>query len=113
MPLNKRIQEVIFDILKKHASNGDDIFRRRCVGSFYLMALVFLRSASCSYLAGPDDIYVSPSQIRRFGLRKGDSLRGKIRPPKQSERYFALKDLETHQWRASRLNQSVKSLLKA
>ena len=46
-------------------------------------------------MAGPDDIYVSPSQIRRFGLRKGDTLRGKIRPPKQSERYFALKDLET------------------
>ena len=91
---NKRIQDVIFDILKKHAGNGDDIF-----GGGVLEVLPdgfgFLRSASCSYLAGPDDIYVSPSQIRRFGLRKGDTLRGKIRPPKQSERYFALKDLET------------------
>ena len=50
----------------------------------------FLRSADCSYLAGPDDIYVSPSQIRRFNLRTGDTIAGKIRPPKDGERYFAL-----------------------
>jgi transcription termination factor Rho len=50
----------------------------------------FLRSADSSYLAGPDDIYVSPSQIRRFGLRTGDTVSGKIRPPKEGERYFAL-----------------------
>ena len=49
-----------------------------------------MRSADCSYLAGPDDIYVSPSQIRRFGLRTGDTVSGKIRPPKDSERYFAM-----------------------
>ena len=50
----------------------------------------FLRSADSSYLAGPDDIYVSPSQVRRFNLRTGDSISGKIRPPKEGERYFAL-----------------------
>ncbi len=50
----------------------------------------FLRSADSSYLAGPDDIYVSPSQIRRFNLRTGDTVSGQIRPPKESERYFAL-----------------------
>lgn len=50
----------------------------------------FLRSADSSYLAGPDDIYVSPSQIRRFNLRTGDTISGKIRPPKEGERYFAL-----------------------
>src|SRR6185369_11880950 len=50
----------------------------------------FLRSADASYLPGPDDIYVSPSQIRRFNLRTGDTVAGPIRPPKESERYFAL-----------------------
>lgn len=50
----------------------------------------FLRSADSSYLAGHDDIYVSPSQIRRFNLRTGDTISGKIRPPKEGERYFAL-----------------------
>lgn len=50
----------------------------------------FLRSADSSYLAGPDDIYVSPSQIRRFNLQTGDKIEGKIRPPKEGERYFAL-----------------------
>ena len=54
------------------------------------MASVFLRSSDSSYLAGPDDIYISPSQIRRFNLRTGDSVEGKIRPPKDGERYFAL-----------------------
>ena len=54
------------------------------------MVSAFLRSADASYLAGPDDIYVSPSQIRRFSLRTGDSIDGKIRPPKDGERYFAL-----------------------
>lgn len=84
-----RKQDVIFAILKAHAKNGEDIF-----GGGVLEILQdgfgFLRSANGSYLAGPDDIYVSPSQIRRFGLRKGDSVFGKIRPPKDSERYFAL-----------------------
>lgn len=84
-----RKQDVIFSILKKHAKSGEDIY-----GDGVLEILQdgfgFLRSADCSYLAGPDDIYVSPSQIRRFNLRKGDTISGKIRPPKDGERYFAL-----------------------
>ncbi len=84
-----RKQDVIFSILKKHAKSGEDIY-----GDGVLEILQdgfgFLRSADSSYLAGPDDIYVSPSQIRRFNLRKGDSISGKIRPPKDGERYFAL-----------------------
>ena len=84
-----RKQDIIFGILKKHAKGGEDIF-----GGGVLEILQdgfgFLRSAEGSYLAGPDDIYVSPSQIRRFGLRTGDTVSGKIRPPKDGERYFAL-----------------------
>ncbi|WNK20781.1 transcription termination factor Rho [Halomonas piscis] len=84
-----RKQDIIFAILKKHAKSGEDIY-----GDGVLEILQdgfgFLRSADSSYLAGPDDIYVSPSQIRRFNLRKGDSIAGKIRPPKDGERYFAL-----------------------
>ena len=84
-----RKQDIIFSILKSHAKSGEDIF-----GDGVLEILQdgfgFLRSADSSYLAGPDDIYVSPSQIRRFNLRTGDTIAGKIRPPKDSERYFAL-----------------------
>jgi len=84
-----RKQDIIFSILKKHAKNGEDIS-----GDGVLEILQdgfgFLRSADSSYLAGPDDIYVSPSQIRRFNLRTGDTVNGKIRPPKEGERYFAL-----------------------
>ncbi len=84
-----RKQEIIFAILKAHAQNEHDIF-----GDGVLEILQdgfgFLRSSDSSYLAGADDIYVSPSQIRRFNLRTGDSIAGKIRPPKDSERYFAL-----------------------
>ncbi|MGH8609388.1 MAG: transcription termination factor Rho [Gammaproteobacteria bacterium] len=84
-----RKQDVIFSILKAHAKKGEDIS-----GDGVLEILQdgfgFLRSADCSYLAGPDDIYVSPSQIRRFNLRTGDTITGKIRPPKDGERYFAL-----------------------
>ncbi|MCV6588812.1 MAG: transcription termination factor Rho [Marinobacterium sp.] len=84
-----RKQDVIFAILKRHAKSGEDIY-----GDGVLEILQdgfgFLRSAGSSYLAGPDDIYVSPSQIRRFNLRTGDTIAGKIRPPKEGERYFAL-----------------------
>ncbi len=84
-----RKQDIIFAILKRHAKSGEDIS-----GDGVLEILQdgfgFLRSADSSYLAGPDDIYVSPSQIRRFNLRTGDTIKGKIRPPKDSERYFAL-----------------------
>jgi transcription termination factor Rho len=84
-----RKQDLIFTILKRHAKSGEDIW-----GDGVLEILQdgfgFLRSATASYLAGPDDIYVSPSQIRRFNLRTGDTVSGKIRPPKEGERYFAL-----------------------
>ena len=84
-----RKQEVIAAILRKHAKSGEDIYGD---GTLEILqdGFGFLRSADSSYLAGPDDIYVSPSQIRRFNLRTGDSIAGKIRPPKDGERYFAL-----------------------
>ncbi len=84
-----RKQDIIFNILKRHAKSGEDIY-----GDGVLEILQdgfgFLRSSDSSYLAGPDDIYVSPSQIRRFNLRTGDTIAGKIRPPKDGERYFAM-----------------------
>ncbi len=82
-------QDVIFSLLKAHAKKGETIS-----GDGVLEILQdgfgFLRSSDSSYLAGADDIYVSPSQIRRFSLRTGDTISGRIRPPKDSERYFAL-----------------------
>ncbi|MGB5395915.1 MAG: transcription termination factor Rho, partial [Gammaproteobacteria bacterium] len=87
-------QDIIFSILKAHAKKGEDIF-----GDGVLEILQdgfgFLRAADSSYLAGPDDIYVSPSQIRRFNMRTGDTISGKIRPPKEGERYFALLKVDT------------------
>ncbi len=84
-----RKQDIIFSILKAHARNGENIY-----GDGVLEILQdgfgFLRSSDGSYLAGPDDIYISPSQIRRFNLRTGDTVSGLIRPPKDGERYFAL-----------------------
>jgi transcription termination factor Rho len=84
-----RKQDIIFSILKAHSKSGENIY-----GDGVLEILQdgfgFLRSSEASYLAGPDDIYVSPSQIRRFNLRTGDTISGLIRPPKEGERYFAL-----------------------
>ncbi|OGV25875.1 MAG: transcription termination factor Rho [Legionellales bacterium RIFCSPHIGHO2_12_FULL_37_14] len=88
-PSRMHKQHILFATLKAHALKGEKIF-----GGGVLEILPdgfgFLRSEDGSYLAGPDDIYISPSQIRRFNLRTGDSITGEIRPPKDSERYFAL-----------------------
>ncbi|HQR57899.1 MAG TPA: transcription termination factor Rho [Azonexus sp.] len=89
-----RKQELIYAILKARARNGDTIY-----GDGTLEVLQdgfgFLRSSDTSYLANPDDIYVSPSQIRRFNLRTGDTIEGEIRTPKDGERYVALTKLES------------------
>lgn len=89
-----RRQDLIFEILKRSAKMGVDIY-----GSGVLEILPdgygFLRSPDFNYLPGPDDIYVSPSQIRRFGLRTGDTVTGTVRPPKDGERYFALLKVDT------------------
>ncbi len=84
-----RKQDMIFAILKAHAAQGEDIYGEGVL-EILQDGFGFLRSADGSYLAGPDDIYVSPSQIRRFSLRTGDTVSGLIRPPKDGERYFAL-----------------------
>jgi len=86
---NLRKQELMFAILKRLAENGTSIY-----GDGVLEVLQdgfgFLRAPEANYLPGPDDIYVSPSQVRRFGLRTGDTVQGEIRSPKDGERYFAL-----------------------
>ncbi|MED5533372.1 MAG: transcription termination factor Rho [Pseudomonadota bacterium] len=89
-----RKQDQIFAILKSQAKRGEKI-KGEGVVVILQDGFGFLRSASSSYLAGPDDVYVSPSQIRRFGLRTGDTVAGLVRPPKDSERYFALLKVET------------------
>ncbi len=88
-----RKQELIFEILRQTAARSGEIFAEgvlECLPDGF----GFLRSADSSYLAGPDDIYVSSSQIRRFNLRTGDQVTGAIRPPKEAERYFALTKVE-------------------
>src|SRR5438105_7844694 len=84
-----RKQELMFAILKKRAKQGEQIF-----GDGALEVLPdgfgFLRSPDASYMASTDDIYISPSQIRRFNLHTGDSIEGEVRTPKDGERYFAL-----------------------
>jgi transcription termination factor Rho len=87
-------KEIIFQLLKSCAKNGEDIYGDGVI-EILPDGFGFLRSADSSYLAGPDDIYVSPSQVRRFNLRTGDSISGKIRPPKEGERYFALLKVDT------------------
>jgi len=89
-----RRQDLIFAILKANAESRGKIYAEGVLETLP-DGFGFLRSAEESYLAGPDDVYVSPSQIRRFGLRTGDSIRGQIRPPKDGERYFALLKVET------------------
>ncbi len=84
-----RKEEIIFALLKTHARKGEDIYGEGVL-EILQDGFGFLRSSTSSYLAGLDDVYVSPSQIRRFGLRTGDTVTGKIRPPKDNERYFAL-----------------------
>ena len=88
-----RKQELVFALLKQHAKKGEAIF-----GDGTLEVLQdgfgFLRSPDTSYLAGPDDIYVSPSQIKRFNLLTGDTVGGQVRPPKEWERYLALLKVE-------------------
>ena len=84
-----RKQDMIFAILKAHAAQGEDIYGEGVL-EILQDGFGFLRSSDGSYLAGPDDIYVSPSQIRRFGLRTGHIVAGQIRPPKENEKYFAL-----------------------
>ena len=84
-----RKQDIIFSILKAHAKSGENIYGEGVL-EILQDGFGFLRSSDSSYLAGPDDIYVSPSQIRRLNLRTGDTVSGLIRPPKDNERYFAM-----------------------
>ncbi|MFW5426874.1 MAG: transcription termination factor Rho [Methylophagaceae bacterium] len=95
-----RKQDLVFAIVKHHAKQGDEI---ETTGVLELLqdGFGFLRSPEASYVAGPDDIYVSPSQIRRFSLRTGDTISGKIRAPKDSERYFALIKVEEINYEAA------------
>jgi transcription termination factor Rho len=87
-------QEMVFAILKKQAEKGEAIMGEGVV-EMLQDGFGFLRSPQANYLAGPDDIYVSPSQIRRFALRTGDTVAGEIRAPKDGERYFALLKVNT------------------
>jgi transcription termination factor Rho len=89
-----RKQELMFAILKQLASNEVEIIGEGVV-EVLPDGFAFLRSPDANYLPGPDDIYVSPSQIRRFGLRTGDTVEGQIRSPKEGERYFALLKVNT------------------
>ena len=88
-PSSLRKQDLMFSILKKIAQDGETITG---IGVIEIMqdGFGFLRSTESNYLPGPDDIYISPSQIKKFSLRTGDSIEGEIRAPKQGERYFAL-----------------------
>ena len=88
-----RKQDLIFRILEAQTQKNGNIFAE---GVLEILpdGYGFLRSASYNYLPGPDDIYVSPSQIKRFGLMTGDTVSGQVRPPKESERFFALLRVE-------------------
>ncbi|MGE0107741.1 MAG: Rho termination factor N-terminal domain-containing protein, partial [Thiomonas sp.] len=84
-----RKQELMYAILKKHARTGEQVFGDGCL-EVLPDGFGFLRAPESSYMASPDDIYISPSQIRRFNLHTGDSIEGEVRVPKDGERYFAL-----------------------
>jgi len=84
-----RKQEIIFALLNEKAKRGESIYTKGLL-EILQDGFGFLRSSSCSYLAGPDDIYVSPNQIKKFNLRTGDELKGRVRPPRDGEKYFAL-----------------------
>ena len=108
MGKNKELREGSAAIVRKQSKNGEDIYGE---GTLEILqdGFGFLRSPDSSYLAGPDDIYVSPSQVRRFNLRTGDSIAGKIRPPKDGERYFAL--LKVDQINFSETNSKTHKVL--
>ena len=89
-----RRQDLMFAILKEVAEDGEEIIGQ---GTIEVLqdGFGFLRSPEANYLAGPDDIYVSPNQVRKWGLRTGDTVEGEIRAPKDGERYFALTKIST------------------
>ena len=87
-----RRQDIIFGILKEVAEDGEEIIGQGTI-EVLTDGFGFLRNAEANYLAGPDDIYVSPNQVRKWGLRTGDTLEGEIRAPKDGERYFAITKL--------------------
>ena len=89
-----RNQDIIFAILKKRAEQGEALYGEGVL-EILQDGFGFLRSSQGSYLPGPDDIYISPSQIRRFNLRTGDTIAGQIRPPKDAERYFAVLQVDS------------------
>ena len=101
-------QEIFFSILKKFAEKNEEI-----IGEGVLETMQdgfgFLRSADSNYLPGPDDIYVSPNQIKKYGLRKGDTLEGPIRPPKDGERYFALVEVNKINFKGLEENNKFKT----
>ncbi len=101
-------QEIFFSILKKFAEKNEEI-----IGEGVLETMQdgfgFLRSADSNYLPGPDDIYVSPNQIKKYGLRKGDTLEGPIRPPKDGERYFALVEVNKINFKGLEDNNKFKT----
>ena len=89
-PSTLRKQEILFAILKKLAEKNEQISASGVLEEVLQDGFGFFRAIESNYLPGPDDIYVSPSQIRRFGLRTGDTVEGEVRAPKDAERYFAL-----------------------
>ena len=104
-----RRQEIYFAILKKLAEKGEEI---TAGGVLQLLqdGFGFLRAIESNYLPGADDIYISPNQIRKFGLRTGDTVEGPIRAPKESERYFALLQVNKINFEEPE-NQNIKLLL--